>query len=428
MFLTPPTEEALTEEIRRQIGTALPSRLGVAVSGGSDSVALMHLLATLADEGTMQLHIATVDHGLRRESRQEAEAVAAQAAQLGLSHDILTWQEPTEEGNLQDAARTARYRLLEAWARGRGIDQVAVGHTADDQAETVLMRLRRASGVTGLGGMALRQVRGSLTLLRPMLHLRREDLRDYLTARGITWIEDPSNQDMRFERVRIRDALRALEPLGLTVEALGTVADNMRMADSALAQAMLTAARAMGQVRYGAVMIDADGFGTLPEDVARRLLLQAITFVNGPGYPPRRAPLQEALRAMEAGRGMTLQGCQIFKRGASFWICREARTVQDSCLSWPQGAAAAQLWAAAWRVQGPKDVAPGTEIRPLGAAGLRHIGDWRQFATPREVLMTLPSVWKGEEMLAAPLLFRSSEWTITALRPAETWAVNALSH
>ncbi|MCG7628037.1 tRNA lysidine(34) synthetase TilS [Epibacterium sp. MM17-32] len=432
MLLTP-TEDALLAEVRAGLG-AVPGSLGVAVSGGSDSLALLYLLAIIAREEGTQLHVVTVDHGLRAESRAEAEQVAAHAKALGLSHDILSWQpDDTRRGNLQGEARDARYRLLTDWAQSRGIPAVAVGHTADDQAETVLMRLRRASGVTGLSAMPRRHSRDGTAILRPMLGLRRDDLRAYLKARGLDWIDDPSNQDLRFERVRVRDAMKALEPLGLTVEALAAVADNMRMADAALDHQVAEAAQALGQVRLGAVVLDRSGFNALAEEIARRLLVGAVSYVTGLGYPPRRVPLMDALRALGRGRGATLQGCQILVKTDHIWICREYQAVRDLCQPWTgteaPAEAAALCWDETWRISGPvPDTGAGFEVRALGADGLAQLEDWRGHGAPREVLMTLPAVWRGDVLVAVPPLQSSETWSAAAIRRPETWAQPALSH
>ncbi|TNJ42028.1 tRNA lysidine(34) synthetase TilS [Phaeobacter sp. B1627] len=430
MFLTP-SAEALTTEILRQIGVPLPPSLGVAVSGGSDSLALMYLLADLVAGTETQLHVATVDHGLRAESRGEAEAVATHAAGLGLSHDILTWQNPADQGNLQGAARAARYRLLGDWAKSRGIAQVAVGHTADDQAETVLMRLRRASGVTGLSGMPVRHHRDGVEILRPMLGLRRRDLRDFLLSRDISWSDDPSNQDRRFERVRIRDAFRALEPLGVTAEALAAVAENMRMAEAALSQATQAAATDIACLRYGAVMIDAAGFEQLPEDLARRLVVRALAYVSGAVYPPRRMALQDAMRAMQAGRSTTIQGCRILRRGSGFWVCRELQAVRDLRRVFPASGQAEVIWDETWRIHATRQAREGAaaiEIRPVGEDGIRQLTDWRQYGVPREVILPLPGVWSGDELRSVPVLQATSDWSVAAIRSPATWASGTLSH
>lgn len=191
------------------------ARLGVAVSGGADSLALL-LLAHAALPG--RVAAATVDHGLRPESAAEAALVANVCAGLGVPHETLPVT--LASGNLQDRARTARYAALAAWAERRGLAALATGHQAEDQAETLLMRLNRGSGLAGLAGVRARgRVPGSkLPLLRPLLGWRRAELAEAVAGAGVAAAADPSNEDNRFDRVRIRRALAAadwLDPAAL---------------------------------------------------------------------------------------------------------------------------------------------------------------------------------------------------------------------
>jgi len=195
-----------------------PEAIVVAVSGGGDSLALMHLAADWA--GGAPLAAVTVDHGLRPESAAEAREVARAAGALGLRHETLLWRGWDGHGNLQAAARDARHALIAEWARTEGRGTVLLGHTRDDQAETVLMALARAAGPDGLSAMqAACEARGVLWL-RPLLGVGREELRAELRRRGAAWAEDASNADPRFERVRARRALRALAPVGIDAPAL----------------------------------------------------------------------------------------------------------------------------------------------------------------------------------------------------------------
>ena len=183
-------------------------RLGVAVSGGPDSTALL-LLATAALPG--RVDAATVDHGLRPENAREAEDVARLCARLGVPHATLPVS--LAAGNIQDAARNARYAALAGWARKRELAAVATAHHADDQAETLLMRLNRASGVGGLAGV---RGRGRLAdapvvLIRPLLGWRRAELADIVTHAGVATAEDASNTDDRFDRARLRKAMAAAD-------------------------------------------------------------------------------------------------------------------------------------------------------------------------------------------------------------------------
>ncbi len=213
-----------------------------AVSGGSDSMALMGLLAQWARaQPHLTLSIATVDHGFRPEARAEAEFVAQTAAALGLSCTILTREGPVPDSGLQEAAREARYDLLYGCARAIDARVLVTAHHADDQAETVLMRLCHASGPSGLAGMRSDMPRGAVTLMRPFLNVPKARLAASLVELGLESLNDPSNADPRFERVRLRHLGDVLAGFGLTRERLGLLAKRAARADAALDRAAETA-------------------------------------------------------------------------------------------------------------------------------------------------------------------------------------------
>jgi tRNA(Ile)-lysidine synthase len=201
----------------------------VAVSGGPDSLALL-LLAQNALPGRVEA--ATVDHGLRPESADEAAMVAAVCADLGVPH--VTHKVVVADGNLQSEARAARYAALAGWMEQRGLAALATAHHADDQAETLLLRLNRGSGVAGLAGVRARgQVpRTRLPLLRPLLGWRRQDLGAIVIQAGLEPVHDPSNKAERFDRVRLRQALAGAD--WLDIEALAASAAHLADADAAL--------------------------------------------------------------------------------------------------------------------------------------------------------------------------------------------------
>ncbi|MEO1103769.1 MAG: tRNA lysidine(34) synthetase TilS [Pseudomonadota bacterium] len=186
-------------------------RIGLAVSGGSDSVALAVLFwEALSPFEAMLL---TVDHGLRPEAADEIEAVEHLAKGLGYGFATMK-AESTPQGNTQAWARRERYRLLRRMADIHQLRAIVTAHTLDDQAETFLLRLRRRSGLRGLSGMRPVSVRGGLTVLRPFLGARREDLRRALTERGVSWHDDPSNDDARYDRIAVRRMLPSLATIG----------------------------------------------------------------------------------------------------------------------------------------------------------------------------------------------------------------------
>ena len=173
--------------------------IGLSVSGGGDSIALLYLTKEWACKNDKKIFVATVDHGLRKESLNEAQTVKDICRSLGIECTILNWTDWDKSGNLQDAARSARNRLIGNWANSLGLDAVATGHTADDQAETFLLRLARGSGVDGLSGMASSILKEGMLWFRPLLEFHRSELRDYLNINKITWFDDPSNENMKFD-------------------------------------------------------------------------------------------------------------------------------------------------------------------------------------------------------------------------------------
>lgn len=415
------SREKMISTLRRHFTTPPPARIGIAVSGGGDSVALMHLLQECFGDEPVELMVATVDHGLRDESRQEAEAVARMAQGLGLRHEILTWQQgPEETGNLQDQARRARYELLVDWARRNGILVLALGHTADDQAETVIMRLTRASGVNGLAGIPVRRMQDGVSLVRPCLEMRRVDLRQYLRAVEQDWIEDPSNDDESFDRIKIRKALTVLEELGLTVPALATVAQNMGKAQKALGWYAFLSARDMVQIEAGAVVFELRKFRTLPDEISHRLMMQALLRVSGGQYPPRRQPMIEAVAIAQRGGSTTLAGCRVLSHRDKIWVCREAAMVQQ------ERCQPGEVWDHRWRFFGGKLEA--CEVRAVGELGLKSCPNWRDQGCPAPVLEVTPSLWRDGVLVAAPLAGLANGCSAELINSAEEFFASLLSH
>lgn len=400
-----------------------PATLGLAVSGGGDSLALMALAADWAAVRRVALAAVTVDHGLRPEAAVEAETVARLAAGLGVSHVTLRWQRPVGmSGNLQDMARRARYRLIADWAAGTGIGHVALGHTRDDLAETLLMRLARGSGVDGLAAMTpLRRMHG-VDFLRPLLAVPRDALRVELRGRGLKWADDPSNEDTRFERVKARRALAELAPLGITAEGLARTARHLATARAALRGATAEAAARLARVDAGgAVWLDPAGLAALPEEIRLRLLAHALCWVSAAEYRPRRDALERLAEGLAAGRGGTLHGCRAVLRRAGIGILREPRAAEAAA-----PAAPGALWDGRWRIEGRAPA--GAEVRALGAAGLAALPGARRSGLPRDVLRASPALWRGERLLAAPLADGTEGLRAVLDPPGGGFAEAAIAH
>ncbi|MCV3272890.1 tRNA lysidine(34) synthetase TilS [Roseobacter sinensis] len=398
-----------------------PAALGVAVSGGGDSVALLHLLNDVAQMHGILLHAITVDHGLRPEAKHEADTVSALCQTMRVPHTIVRWSGWDRQGNLQKEARDARYRLIADWARDHDISTVALGHTLDDQAETVLMRLARGAGVDGLSAMAPRRLANGVTWIRPLLDFTRAELREDLRGRGATWIEDPSNQDTRFDRIRAREALEALGPLGLDARALGQVAFNMARARDALNWQAFLEARRIARVDAGAVRIDWRSYRTLPDETARRILLSAIGWISGSGYAPRRRPVLGLIEALKQGTGGTVDGCQAWRDRDTLWVFREYQPVR--ALKCRVDA----RWDDRWVLKGglPDEQ---LHLGALGDAGLAQLRDWRTAGLPRDVLRVTPAVWRDQELVAAPMAGHRNGWHASIDGGEEAFFAALLSH
>ena len=316
----------------------------LAVSGGPDSMALMRLAARwAAAAGRPRLHVATVDHGLRRESAAEALFVAAAAARLGLPHATLDWIGPKPTTRRQERARTARYALLAGHARALGATRVLAAHHADDQAETVLMRLGRGSGLAGLRGMDRESpLAAGVMLVRPLLGLPKAALVAVCRQDGQDYLLDPSNGDPAFARVRLRRQAAAAEDLGLGRDGLLRLARRMARAEIALeAETARVERRLAPRLRFGEweVRFHDPAGGPAPE-ILQRLLRRAIMHAandgeacGGPCGDRRRLRLDrletlaDAFHAALAGGqalGATLGGTRIvLARDGSLKVIRE---------------------------------------------------------------------------------------------------------
>jgi tRNA(Ile)-lysidine synthase len=292
----------------------------VAVSGGSDSLALMHLLADWARARGVPPPLAVcVDHGLRPESAAEAKKVVAWARKAKLRATTLKADMTLPANGLEAAARALRYRLIGYFARKHQRRAVYVAHTRDDQAETFLLRLARGSGVDGLAGMRAVAPYPApeflpLAVVRPLLGLDRHALRAFLVARGQPWIDDPMNADGRFARVRIRQAWEQLAVLGLTPARLAETAGHLARARSALETAaeavLLRVCRPAGQ----GLAIDPVALAGAPPELGLRALAGVLMAVSANPYRPRFERLTALFTAITAGGlggGRTLHGCAI---------------------------------------------------------------------------------------------------------------------
>ena len=387
--------------------------IGVAVSGGGDSMALMHMMAEWGRG--RRIMTATVDHGLRPESAAEARQVGRAARALGLPHATLTWQRGTETGNLMANARDARLRLLAGWAQRNDLSAVGLGHTSDDQAETLMMRLARGSGIDGLASMAEWRDRFGIRWMRPMLGVGRQALRDWLRLRDVAWIDDPSNEDDDFDRIRIR---KAIDAMGLDIPALARAANHIGEARDALSHYAAHAARE-AVARDGSLTLPRRDYLDAPPEIRRRLIVAACRWITGGDYPPRRNTVLHALNAIATGHRVTLDGALIEPAGDRIRLFRETAAALRTPDALEDG-----VWDNRWEVRGLKS---GQHVAALGLGEVARV-KWRLAGLARDEAAATPAIWEGDRLVAAPLIRPMAPYDVRPVRVASDFRRLVMAH
>jgi tRNA(Ile)-lysidine synthase len=398
-------------------------QLAVAVSGGSDSTALTLLAHEWARARGGRITALTVDHGLRAEAAAEAAQVGAWCAARGIEHVVLARRGAAPASGIQAFARAARYALLENWCRDHFVLHLLLAHQREDQAETVALRAARGSGVDGLAGMASIVERNAIRLLRPLLGVSRATLRAYLLACGQPWIEDPSNRNPRFTRVRIRAALgdAPLRP----------------GRGFASARAVREDAAARHLARF--VALDPAGFATIdpqafaaPQALGRKTFGAILATISGREFPPRSERIERLYGALTEGlaQDRTLGGCLILRRRGKILVCRE-----PAAIAAPRSIApgATLRWDGRFRIGLGAAAADGLTLGALGADAPKIAREQRKSAAlplPAAVRASLPTLRDSKGVVAVPVLgyFKGcrDEAEAAACR-VEFWPVRSLT-
>ncbi len=381
-------------------------KIAVAVSGGGDSLALVMLLHDWMKSAGGELLALTVDHKLRPDSTTEAQEIQELLRARGIAHEILTWRNDKPATHVQELARAARYELLLGECRRRGFPLLAVAHNLEDQIETFWMRLAHGSGLDGLAAMAaVRNVDG-VALIRPLLNFTREQLRATCRQFGVTWIEDPSNKNEKYLRVKLRPFENLLAEEGLTPARLAQTVQKLEDARQAL-QVMTeqTAAACVALHPEGYAALKTSLWQQAPRDIQRRVLAQTLLAVAPQPYPAGFEAVEAARLELQTDgfAGKTLAGCEIFPHKGDLLIVREAAVVGSR-----KRAAAEALWDGRFLLSGfsPDESA---EIGALGEDGLsalrKNAPELPALETlPFKVKRVLPALWRGENLLAVPHL------------------------
>jgi tRNA(Ile)-lysidine synthase len=383
--------------------------IALAVSGGADSLALMVAAARWRARrvGEPEMVVLTVDHRLRRGSRQEAAGVLAAAAAHGLHARMLVRQGRAPTANIEAEARNARYRLLVAAAQAAGASHLLTAHHRDDLAEALVLRLQRGAGVFGLAAMR-RQVRaGGIVLARPFLDVARVRLAATTAAAGLAPVVDAMNSDPRFARARVRKLLPLLASGGLDPAALAATA--CRLADAAdavddAASALIAAAVTVDD--FAVARLEAAKFRAAPSAVRDRVVARLLMAVGGGDYPPRferLAALTETMAVPAGGRfKRTLAGCVVEQRHAAFLVYRELGREGPEAAALKPGREI--VWDGRFEIRAGRSVPAGLTVAALGEAGRRAVGGTSRGLAPRGAVAALPALSHRGRIVAVPAL------------------------
>lgn len=391
------------------VGLCPDQSFAVAVSGGADSMALLHLMADwVADAG--KLHCLSVDHGLRSDAADECAFVARVAKTLGVNHHTLSVVGPSPEADVQAWARTARYQVMEGFCLEHGIGNLILAHHGDDQAETLVMRMLRGSGVDGLSGM--QAIANPITqareprLVRPLLPFSKDQLLAYLSELRQVYVDDPSNQNEAFKRVRVRQFLAQQPERDILTDRLRETASRFQRVKNYLDRQVNKALEAIcdRDEAFGYATMDRAAFCTLDEEIAFRVLTRLLRSIGGNLYPPRMRDLTSLWGQLRADdfKALTVSGVQ-FKKQADgrLLICREVGRINQKLYGIQQNPL---YWDQRFMI---KTRVPATcQVAALGEKGWQWLKKQEGIETDslpaRLVCMGLPALWSDGEVVDVP--------------------------
>lgn len=380
--------------------------LAVAVSGGPDSLALAILADRWSHERRGRIRALTVDHGLRPESGGEIRLLQGWLSARAIRHEVLAWSGEKPTSGIQEAAREARYRLLNGWCRENGCLHLLIAHHREDQIETHLIRRRARSGPDGLAGMSAIRELPDCRLLRPLLGVSKARLLAFLHAERQPFITDPSNRDPAFERSLLRagdGAMRAAADFSTLSEKICAFGSERGVRGRA-GNALLAQAAALHPA--GFAVLDPSAVLAMPREMAERVLSAVAGTIGGGYYPPRRervARLREVLVG-GAGRGHTLGGCRFVPWRERILVLRELAGAAQPVRLAP---GASISWDRRFHMQLPPAASRPVTVGYLGSAGvieLKRLAPQVQDGVPRLLFPVMPAVWDENGIAAVPHL------------------------
>ena len=377
---------------------------GIAVSGGSDSMALFHILTDWVSDNKPKIIVASIDHGLRSESKSEVEFVKKICEIKKIKHFSLATSENLSDsrGNLQDNARSARYELLRNWAISKDLQCIFLGHTLDDQEENLLIRFLRGSGVDGLVSMEDVVIRNEILWMRPLLRLRKEELRNYLRNNNYTWIEDPSNYDNKYRRVQMRKLLQQLKSNNLITSNFVKTADHMLRASKLSKEiAKSNCKNLLSFNDVGQITFEIEKFSQLFEDTQYRILAGIISWFSGSFYKPRFSQLENLHeKILNVKLTASTLGGTVFKRkSGTVTVTRELASVEENHLVKNEKF----IWDNRWLITLKSKSQGKLYVKPYG---LLCLDDHRFFITSefdKTALATIPAITTNKGVKFVPL-------------------------
>lgn len=386
-------------------------QVAIGYSGGGDSTALVLLAARWTRRRGGKLFALTVDHGLRPDSSSEAELVQRRIEALGVSGSILQWGGSKPASGIQNAARQARYDLMTRWCRRKGVLHLLLGHHQEDQAETLLHRLGRQTGADGFAGMGRIRETADVRLLRPCLNIPGRRLRAVAESFNVNWVEDPSNQDPAYARVRLRNLLPSLEAEQISPTALaGTARRLARVRRSMEYQTVQILAGAAELSSLGYARIRSEAVTDAEPEIAYRVLERLLGAIGGHFYPIRYYLLANLLKNIQQTRFLTsrtLAGCIILRQKDDILVVREAARCEERKVF----AGTWENWDGRYRIRITGSKTPTKQtyfIRPLGnnlaRKTLKKVVINELIGVNAVVRRALPSIWDHRGLVCVPHL------------------------
>ena len=393
----------LENEFQNQMEISNEDTFGLAVSGGGDSIAMLVLASEWAKANRKNIKVVTINHNLRKESKKEVIFTKEFTEKLGHAHTTLEWKRQTEVGNLQSQASFARKKLISNWAQFNKIKTVLLAHTIDDQVETILMRFARGSGVDGLVGMKKKINLEGICWFRPLLAISRNDLRNFLKLKRISWKEDPTNQDRKYLRVKSRYIIDQLKQIGIDTDLIINTSKRMENAKQVLNDvAKIACYRYMTLKQWGDIEVEKELFYSCREDTFLRILAGIIRGISGNIYRPRYKELINFYKDIitPSFKGRTLCGVLarainkkiiVFRREPSFPNCISDLSTKSI------------IWDGRWQLSISRNLKKFEYIGPLGSNGYQQIKNQVTKKKYSEGFLSSPALFNKDVVVSSPI-------------------------